>query len=212
MPNLRLLPWAICLLASLSWASDLHAQRGGRRGGKPSQRQEMQKLDKLWLGVGGTFPFFGSNGFVSQAGFGLVPQLGAHLTEWFSAGPRVGATWTTIKGDTDLGGRQRANLWDYTAGAFARGRWRMLYGQLEGSFISRETIFGDQRGLIVIDRDTGRPLTERNSDVELLIGAGYNPSRGKRIASDIGVFYNLFDDVNSAQSPIQVRFTLTYNY
>ena len=207
------------LLAATALSDALGQYRGGRqdapRGRRPIGDEELPREFKarLWYGAGGTLNFFSFNGN-SSATIGLVPQVGYKINPWLSAGPRAGVTWSTVKGFTDLGDRQRANMWDFTAGGFARAKIFMFYAQTEVSYLSNEFVLTDAFNTVLItEPSTGQPATVRDPDTQWLIGAGYNPGGGRGgLGTDIGIFYNLFDDVQSNTSPITFRIMLTYNY
>ena len=211
----RVLLAAFVLLLVLPQAD---AQRGGRSAPKRSNskasktRQSREPSDfvsRLWYGAGGTAGF-ASNGASSQFTIGLIPQVGYKFNEWLSAGPRIGATYTGVKGATDRGTRDRVNLWNFTGSSFVRARISMFYIQPEVGIESQNSYFIDNRGRIATDVNL-EPATARENETVLLIGAGYNGSIGG-MGSDIGIFYNLFDDVNSLNSPISFRIMLTFNY
>ncbi len=191
------------------------AQRGGRSAPKrpksKSSKKQTDFKDRLWYGAGGTLGFAGNNGF-NQFTIGLLPQVGYKFNEWLSAGPRLGATYTGIKGETEQGRRDRVNLWDFDASLFARGRIAMFYIQPEVGIQSQNQAFVNRFGQIVTEGAPDfKPSTGRENQTVLLIGAGYNGSVGG-IGSDIGIFYNLFDDVDALSSPISLRVMLTFNY
>ena len=216
MKTFRIILAAFVLLLILPQAE---AQRGGRKTSKrPSSSRSKSKSSKsqgdfvsrLWYGAGGTAGFAGSNG-TNQFTVGLIPQVGYKFNEWLSAGPRVGATYTGVKAFTFSNTRERAHLWDFTAAAFARGRVSFFYVQTEFGIISRNYIPNFfSTGRIPLDINL-EPATARENEEVFLIGIGYNPSIGG-MGSDIGVFYNIFDDVNAISNPITLRFMLTLNY
>ena len=185
---------------------DAPARRGGDRGdGLPREFEA-----RLWYGAGGTLQFSSFNGN-SFAAVGLSPQIGYKINPWLSAGPRFGLTWNTIKGNTDLQNRQRVNTWDWSAGGFARAKVFAFYAQAELSYLSNEFAVSDGFGTLLTDPIDGQPRTVRDPDTQLLLGVGYNPGGGL-LGTDIGVFYNLFDDVQSNTSPIVFRVMVTFNY
>ena len=197
------------------------AQRGGRSAPKrPSSKSSKYKtkgkkksdfVDRLWYGAGGTLNFSGSNGF-NVFSVGLLPQVGYKFNDWLSAGPRFGATYTGIKGQTEQGRRDRVNLWDFDASVFARGRISSFFIQSEVGIQSQNQAFVNDFGQIVTEGAPGfEPSTSRENQSVLLIGAGYNGSFGG-LGSEIGLFYNLFDDVDSFTSPVSLRVLLTLNY
>ena len=211
----------------LATACSAIAQRGGRSDGsnrRPNPREaarggnELSDLnfsERLWYGAGGTFLFQGGNGY-SFAAIGLTPQVGYKFTDWFSAGPRLGATNFFVKGDavnsSNQFERRRYSLLDLTVGGFARARYRALYVQAEFNTISSQTAVG-QGSVAFIDDRTNEISKVRTQEQQLQVGVGYNPSSGSgSLGSDIGIYYNLFDDVNSFRSPLEFRFMLTFRY
>ena len=217
------------LLLVLCGATAL-AQRGGRDDGsrrRPNARGNQSELsnlnfaDRLWFGAGGTLGFQGGNG-QSFTQIGLLPQVGYKFNNWLSAGPRFGATLSLVKsfalpdGGGDLDTRRYSTI-DYTVGGFARGRYRQFYVQAEYNVRSVE--FAPRVRLnafetaALIDPTTNDILTERVGEDQLQIGVGYAPPTGGTVGTDIGVFYNLFDDVRSINtSPIELRVQLTFRY
>ena len=190
------------------------SSRGGDRGGDLSN---LKFQDRLWYGAGGTFFLSSSNG-VSYTTLGLTPQVGYKFNEFLSAGPRFGVTNTFVKNFalfrdnlTRPAERRRYSLFDYSAGGFVRARYRALYVQGEYSVLSFQYA-PFVRGTNAAAIDTNDEIVKvRQSDSQLQIGIGYNPSQGS-LGSDIGIYYNLFDDVNSVRSAIEFRVMLTFNY
>lgn len=209
------------------------AQRGGRNDGsnrRPNPRERSRESDRggdlsnlkfqdrLWYGAGGTFFYSGVNQ-VSVFTLGLMPQVGYKFTDFLSAGPRFGVTNTFVRNFAvfeDNPGRnaerRRYSLLDYSAGGFVRARYRALYVQGEYSVLSFQyaPFFPNTGGAAVIDIND-EVIKRRQSDSQLQLGVGYNPSQGG-VGSDIGIYYNLFDDVNSVRSAIELRVMLTFNY
>lgn len=198
------------------------AQRGGRKTSKrpnssasrtkSSKNQESDFVSRLWYGAGGTAGFQ-SNSTTSIYSIGLTPQVGYKFNEWLSAGPRIGATYTGVKAFTTSSSnvRERAHLWDFNASAFARARVSVFYVQAEYGLVSQNFLpFFYQTGRIPLDLNLEPDYGRENQDV-LLMGIGYNSSVGG-MGSDIGVFYNLFDDVEAIGSPISIRLMLTFGY
>ena len=217
---LRVLLAAAVLLLALPEADAQRGRRPGSRSERSSKSSQRAKAEsdfsqRLWYGAGGVLGFSGNNN-INFAAVGLIPQVGYKFNNWLSAGPRVGVTYTTIKGNTTDGSRQRSNTWSYSGGVFGRARIFDFYAQTEVLALSNQytvtgiTNFGQE--LIVIDRTTGRPETVRETDTQWLIGAGYNAGVGAGLSSDFAIFYNLFDSVDGVGSPISLRLTLTYNY
>jgi len=214
----RVLLAAFVLLLVLPQAE---AQRGGRKTSKrpntsasrsKNSRDKPEFIDRLWYGAGGTAGFSGFNGS-SIYSIGLTPQVGYKFNEWLSAGPRLGATYTGIKAPTSRSNNpERAHLWDFNASAFARARIFDFYVQSEFGILSQNFLprfF--QTGRIPLDNTTLDIDYGRENQQVLLLGAGYNASVGG-LGTDFGVFYNIFDDVNSIGSPISLRIMLTFGY
>lgn len=213
----RVLLAAFVLLLVLPQAD---AQRGGRSAPKrpnssaSKTRQSKQQSDfvsRLWYGAGGTAGFQGGN-VTSIYSIGLTPQVGYKFNEWLSAGPRFGVTYTGVKAFTDRTNvRERAHLWDFSVSAFARARISAFYVQSEFGILSQNYLRDFWRtGRIPLDINLEPAYARENQEV-LLIGAGYNASVGG-MGTDIGLFYNLFDDVNALGSPISIRIILTFGY
>ena len=225
----RRLPIALLLLLT-GLAIQAEAQRGGRgdgsrrRNNPRSSQNELSDLrfqDRLWYGAGGTLGFQGGNG-QSFTQIGLTPQVGYKITDWLSAGPRIGATLALVKSFAILGGSvdpdaRRYSTIDYTVGGFVRGRYRQFYVQTEYNVLSVEFAprfaIGNFQTAVEVDPNTNDVLTRRVSDTQLQIGAGYAPQTGGGIGTDIGIFYNLFDDVRSINtSAVEFRVQLTFRY
>lgn len=216
-------------------AVQAEAQRGGRggrgdgSGRRPNPRAAQNDLsdlefkDRLWFGAGGTLGFQGGNG-QSFTQIGLTPQIGYKITNWLSAGPRFGATLALVKGfavaangsSNDVDTRRYATV-DYTIGGFVRGRYRQFYVQGEFNALSVEFAprfaIGNFQTAVFVDDATNDVITERIGDSQLQIGAGYAPPGNGGIGTDIGIFYNLFDDVRSINtSAVEFRVQLTFRY
>ena len=206
---------ALCLAAATPAMSQYRGGRQdapARRGGDRGDELPREFAARLWYGAGGTLGFQSFNES-SFAAVGLSPQVGYKFTPWLSAGPRVSVTWNTIKGFTVLGDRQRSNTWDFGAGGFARAKVMQFYGQTEVTYLSNEfTLRELGTGRISTGLD-GQPETIRDNDLQWLVGVGYSPSGPPgSLGTDIGIFYNLFDDVTSNTPPISFRLMLTFNY
>lgn len=224
----RLPVFLLLLLTGLTIQAE--AQRGGRGGrGDGSRRRpnpratqndlsDLKFQDRLWYGAGGTLWFQGGTNY-SRFQIGLTPQVGYKFTEWFSAGPRFGATFKTIKDvaqSPSSGARQirRHSGVDFVVGGFARARYRQFYVQGEFNALSLETAYGpDLNRIPIIDDTSNEVITERLGDQQLQIGAGYAPQSGGGLGSDIGLYYNLFADSESInRSAIELRFQVTFQY
>jgi len=86
----------------------------------------------------------------------------------------------------------------------------MFYLQAEPGIESQNLYYTNNRGEIATDINL-EPATERRNETVFLIGAGYNGSMGG-MGSDIGIFYNIFDNAESIRNPISFRFMLTFGY
>ena len=222
MTSRRLPVFLLLLLTGL--AIQAEAQRGGRGDGsrrRPNPAASgndlsgLKFVDRLWFGAGGNFGFQGGNN-QSFTQLGLTPQVGYKFTDWLSAGPRFGADLNIIKGfaRSNVGPieSRRFTLVNYTAGAFVRGRFRQFYAQTEFNVISRELPFSSN-GAFVIGDDTNEIETERDGEPQLQVGIGYAPPNPGGISTDFGIYYNLFDDVESFnRSPIELRINLLFRY
>lgn len=220
----------LVFLTLLLFVGAADAQRGGRSDGskrRPNERSSQGggkvsstksnndyaglKWDqRLWYGVGGTLNFVAYNG-QSFAQIGLTPMVGYKFNNFLSAGPRVGATTSFIKGPTDQGANQRFNLTNFTAGAFARAKIYMFYAQAEFNALSSQYVGTNNFGEFVTEPNSLDVLKFRESDSQFLLGIGYNPGGGGG-STDIGLFYNIFDDVNSTTNPFVFRVMLTLKY
>ena len=222
-PSLMHLRYVLALLVLLSFATDVDAQRGGRDDGsrrRPNSRgvgspnndyAGLPVRDRLWYGAGGTLNFVAYNG-ESFAQIGLTPMVGYRLNNWLSAGPRAGVIATIVKGPIDNGTNARFVLLDLVGGIFARAKVAQFYGQVELNGLSYQIPEGiNTFGEYVTEPDSDSVRKTRIGDTQLLTGIGYNPGIGG-VGTDIGLFYNLFDDVNSATNPFVFRIMLTFNY
>ncbi len=226
-------PTYLLLLLLLVLGFSAEAQRGGRNDGsnrRPNPRanergrsgndlSDLKFQDRLWYGAGGTLFFNGGNG-VSYTTIGLTPQIGYKFNEVLSAGPRLGLTNTFVKDfavfEGNLRGpveRRRYSLLEYSVGGFVRARYRALYIQGEYSVLSFQyaplvSVSGFSVAVIGQDEEI---IKMREADSQLQIGVGYNPGGGG-VGSDIGIYYNLFDYVNSVRDAIEFRIMLTFKY
>ena len=213
------------LLALLTGAVAF-GQRGGRDDGsrrRPNARggggelAQLKFQDRLWFGAGGSLGFRGGND-QSFAQIGITPQVGYKFNNWLSAGPRFGVDLFLIKGfaareGVGVGEPRRYTLVDLTLGGFVRGRYRQFYVQTELNALSRELPAENSSGSALVDDRSNDVVTDREGDVQLQVGVGYAPPGNGGLGTDIGIFYNLFDDVESFNiSPIEFRFNLTFRY
>ncbi len=172
-------------------------------------------FNQLWLGGNVILGYSGGSGD-SYFQFGLTPMVGYKLTENFSVGPRLGFTYTNIKGTAaDENGElsnRAANLTEYTGGIFARYKFfEQFFVHLEGEYRSAELPFG-RSGFLAYDSDKGEVLTYRDTEFNPIIGAGYNSSGGGLWGYEILVLYRTNIAEDDPRSPFDIRVGFTYNF
>jgi len=202
----------LLLIAVFMMPDDVDAQRRRKRKKKKKKKKIEQKSDyrlqdHLWYGAGGTLNFQGST-FGNVFSIGITPMVGYKITPWFSAGPRLELTYTTLREDFGGGTIITGNQVDYGAGLFSRIKSPFgIYAHLEYFVRNDEFI-------------SGNPLpseTKYQTDRELVnaayIGLGYNSQNGfSKWGYEIQLNYNVLAPENTVNLPIDLRFGLTYNF
>lgn len=174
-------------------------------------REQKPFKDHLWYGLGGGAGFSGSQTF-SAFQLSLVPMVGYKFTDYFSVGPRIGFTYTYIKGTDNFNTISVAQPIDYVGAAFTRLKFlQIFFLHAEYGFESRSYPFSDNFGRLVIDQQTGRVLTERVTSDMFNIGAGYNSGMGG-LGYEVGVYYKALEPEDSYTLPFDLRFAFTYRF
>ena len=157
---------------------------------------------KLWYG-GGFNLNFSSNNFVSTFQIGVSPMVGYKITPEFSIGPRTAITYINLRVN-DGGQVLTSNPLTWSAGAFARYKvFQNFFGHAE--FEYQNAVVG--YNLLPNDLEPVRQ-TQNN----YFLGAGYNSGSGI-VGYEIYLLYNVnLPETVLNQSPIVIRFGLTYNF
>lgn len=159
-------------------------------------KEETSFQDKLWYGanlqLGGGFLFGGST-----FGVGFAPMVGYKVIGPLSVGPRASLFFQTYK---EVGSRA-INLFDTGLSGFARCK------VFRGLFVQGE--LGQEWNQVGI----GGGVKETTSRPAQVIGAGWN-NGGGGFSSEFGAFYNfaIANDINTGQSPLEIRFGFTYKF
>lgn len=166
--------------------------------------------DNLWYGGGFNLGFYGSSlaGLGGNVFFvGVSPMVGYKLLPNLSAGPRLEVNYTTGRYSDNFNGQiYKYNSITLGGGAFTRLKFlKRLFTHAEYSYLSRQNP-------VNIDYNRQKILFEREGDQLLLLGAGYTSGMGSGFGSEIYILYDVLEDNNTIQLPIQYRFGLTYNF
>lgn len=172
-------------------------------------------FDQLWYGGNVILGYSGGAGD-SYFQFGVTPMVGYKVSDNFSVGPRLGFTYTNIKGDAlNENGEfstRAANLTEYTGGIFARYKiFNLFFIHAEGEYRSLELPF-TRNGLLAYDSREGKVLTARETEFNPIIGAGYNSSGSGLWGYEILVLYRTNIPENDPRSPFDIRVGFTYNF
>jgi len=162
--------------------------------------------DRLWYGGGFNIGFQGSsfNGRNSSSAFnlGVSPKVGYKFNKWLSAGPRAELLWLTQRYDFGSGDVVKFNTFNVGIGPFLRAK------PLENFFAQAEFQY---LNVGVPGRQNGSSFeTVRLSDERFWVGAGY--TSGGAVATELVLLYDLLDEGNTANLPIDFRFGLTWNF
>jgi hypothetical protein len=159
------------------------------------KKEQTPFQDKLWYGanlqLGGGF-LFGQGSF----GLGFAPMVGYKIVGPLSVGPRVSILYQVEK----QVGFSAVNLFNTGVSGFARCKvFRGLFVQGE---LGTEWFQVATSGL--------KATSSRPAQV---VGAGWNYGGGA-FTSEFGAFYNFVvaNDLNTNQSPLEIRFGFTYKF
>ncbi|MEM1118937.1 MAG: hypothetical protein AAGJ18_00725 [Bacteroidota bacterium] len=154
---------------------------------------------RFWYG-GGIGLNFGSgfNVFVgqntSQFNFSISPMVGYKLTPEFSVGPRVELIYTHLRVGGGTNNVRKFNFLDYGVGAFAR------YKLFQQFFLHTEYQVES------IQQPDGPRFSQNN----FFLGGGY--TSGGQIGYEISILWDLIEDENTINLPIDYRIAFTYNF
>lgn len=186
----------------LSFSVDAEAQRGKK---KKKQSETDEYFDesgggafRFWYG-GGLGLGFNNNGQSSQFDFSLSPMVGYKITPEFSVGPRVELSYTHFR--TNLGSSNvfKTNLLSYGVGIFTRYKvFNQFFAHAEYQVESRQQ---------PLNFNGDKIRTRFNN---FYLGGGY--TSGGQIGYEISLLYNLIEDDNTIDLPIDYRIAFTYNF
>jgi hypothetical protein len=189
--------------------ASVDAQSSKKKSSSKKKKKEETSFfkEKLWYGGSFNLGFSGQQGY-SAFQFGVAPMVGYKFTSWLSAGPRIAPTYVSVKGPSNVG-VSRANIIDLEYGLFTRLKvYNAIYLQGEAG---KRSIANPLFGNVGAD---GKVPKIRTSRTDYLVGGGYSQSTGGW-GSDISVLYNIAvanDVKNVYESPLVIRFGLTYNF
>ncbi len=165
---------------------------------------------RLWYGGGLNIGFSGNQG-VSSFQAGISPMVGYKITDEFSAGPRIGISYTYFKFN-QAGRSYVVEPLSFTLGGFARYKASFLpniFAHIEYEWSNEESIDPNLDGFIELDQD-GEILTGRLTQDNVYIGLGYNS--GGIFAYEIMLLYNLNEPAESFNTPFNIRAGFTYKF
>ncbi|MFN0034302.1 MAG: hypothetical protein ACKVUS_04490 [Saprospiraceae bacterium] len=153
---------------------------------------------RLWYGSGLNLRFGGVNGS-SVFVIGIAPMVGYKIVGPLSAGPRVAFDFTSYK----RRGFKAVGLTSVDAGAFVRCR------VFRGLFLQGEVSNQWYQDLNLI---TNEKINEQR--VNQRLGAGWNFGEPGGTGSEISILYNfnIANDIESGDSPIEYRFGFTWKF
>ena len=167
--------------------------------------------DRLWYGANGGGGL-GGNENISAFQLTIVPMVGYKITDYWSAGPRIGLGYTYLKGIDQFNTRQVVQPLSYTLAAFSRLKFlRMFFLHAEYGLESTENAFQDNYGRLIFDTSTGKVLTERTNQDIFNVGLGYNAGDGG-IGYEIAILYKVLEPKASENLPFDFRIGLTYKF
>ncbi len=167
--------------------------------------------DRLWYGINGGGGFGGNQG-ISSFQITAIPMVGYKITDYWSAGPRIGLGYNYIKIQQQSADPLVVQPLSYTVAAFSRLKFlRMFFFHVEYGLESNEDIDPDGDGFLEFSTATGKIITERFNNDAFNIGLGYNAGDGG-LGYEIGLFYKALEPKNSDNLPFDIRVGLTYKF
>jgi hypothetical protein len=171
---------------------------------------------RLWYGASGALNFYGLG---ENAGnvftIGLTPMVGYKIIGNWSAGPRVGVTYTNISAFDTKNVRRKVGLLDFSMAAFSRYKidfFPQVFAHVEYEYMNRQDAYGDQFGRIQLDAE-GNVAKARQSRTNGYVGLGYNA--GGLVSYEFMALYNLSltqQERDANVSPINIRAGFTYKF
>ena len=198
---LKLFTLAAFLIVSFALEADAQRDRNRNRDRDNRNRTEDYFDEsgvggfRFWYG-GGVGLNFGSSFNTSQFIFSLSPMVGYKITPEFSVGPRVELSYSHIR----VGGGNnvsRFNFFDYGVGVFSRYKlFSQFFAHAEYQVENRKFIEGTREF--------------RESRNNFFLGAGY--TSGGQIGYEVAILWNLIDNGDTINLPIDYRIAFTYNF
>lgn len=164
---------------------------------------------RLWYGGNFGLNFSGSSGY-SAFSISVYPMVGYKVFDFWSVGPRVGISYTYLKGYPANRPQNIASvsLVDYSAGIFTRLKFlQTFFAHIEYEYQNYQ---GLPNGDLVVDSNN-KVITGRVGQDNFYIGAGYNSSAGLW-GYEIAILYNVLQPENSLTLPFDFRIGFTYNF
>jgi hypothetical protein len=165
---------------------------------------------RLWYG--GNFNL-GANSAQGSSVFaiGITPMIGYKIIGNWSAGPRLGITYTNLKTYDTQNKINSVGLTDYSVGVFTRYKvFQTFFAHAEYEYLSQQFPGGDNYGRIILDA-SGKPLKVRENRQNRYLGIGYN-SGGGLFGYEIMGLYNFNVSNATVESPFSIRFGFTYKF
>ncbi len=169
--------------------------------------------DRLWYGTGFNLGFSGANGF-SVFRLALSPMVGYKIIEPLSVGPRIGLSYSYIKGLGTDNLVKKVQPISFEYGVFARYKiLPIIFAHVEYTRQNEEIPLG-AGSRIAVDPQTGNPETLRNQTNDVNIGLGYNS--GGDLSYEIMLLYDAIDDddvfTNAPAVPFSIRVGFNYKF
>jgi hypothetical protein len=195
--------FSLILVLLISFSIDAEAQRRGKKKTRKSETDEYFDesgvgAHRFWYGGGLGLGFSGGN-IRSRFDISLSPMMGYKITPEFSIGPRVELSYTHYRQNISFNNVFKTNLFNYGIGVFSRYKvFNQFFGHVEYQVESRQDPVGFN----------GDKIRTRFNNFYL--GAGY--TSGGLVGYEISLLYNVLEDDNTVDLPIDFRVAFTYNF
>ena len=188
------------VLLFFAFADHADAQRGKKKSRSNETDEYFDESGigayKFWYGGGVGLGFSGGN-ISSRFDFSLSPMLGYKITPEFSVGPRVELSYTHFRQNVGFNDIRKANLFSYGIGIFGRYKiFNQFFTHAEFQIENRQVLINGEK--------------DRNRFDNFFVGIGY--TSGGQVAYEIALLYNILEDDNTIDLPLDYRLAFTYNF
>lgn len=195
----QLLFMTLLLLFSISIEADAQRSKKSRNNSTDEYFDESGiGAHRFWYGGGLGLGFSGGN-INSRFDVSLSPMVGYKITPEFSVGPRIEVSYTHYRERFSPNDVFKANLISYGVGVFGRYKlFNQFFGHAEYQIESRQDPINFNGDKI------------RTRFDNFYLGIGY--TSGGLVGYEISLLYNLTEEDNRVDLPLDYRLAFTYNF